>query len=344
MEIIIGIISCALLSQYWNKTSWIFDGQHSVLFIFFVFLLGTLGTTSTITYYDYMKRYNAKLLDALLFGENLACVVPVILALIQGIGGEPICLSNSIQIEYSQPRFSVQVYFWILTFIIFLSFIAFLILEWAKIADSYRIEDYKSLNTYELNSQTDTSSLIQSESSFELMSTKLYHSLLAIAYFSYIFLYGILPIIITYAMLPYSHTAFYISRIIPPITGPLSVIINRVNKNRLGLSSIIILCFIATCTSTYVIIIAILSPCPPLHDTVFGAIIALACVFTSQLLYNYVRVVIANRIRQEYKCNNGLFWLGAAFRMGALSGTIPMYVLINIFHIFKSREACRSYC
>ncbi|CAF2629918.1 unnamed protein product [Rotaria sp. Silwood2] len=344
IEIIIGIISCGLLGQYWNKTSWLFGAQHSVLLFFFVFLLGTLGSTSTITYYDYMKRYNTKLLDALLFGENLASFIPVILAVIQWKGGEPICLLNSANIEYSKPRFPVHVYFWILTFIVLLSFVAFLTLEWTKIADSYRIKDYKSSNTYELNSPTDKSSLIESEPSFEPMSTKLYHSLLAVAYYSYVFLHGILPAIVTYAMLPYSHTAFYISRIILPIAGPLSIIINRTCKSRLALASITILCFIATCTSVYVVTIAALSPCPPLHDTVFGAIIAIACFFISQLLYNYVRAVIANRIRQEYKHNSGLFWLGAVFRMGSMSGEILMFFLINTFHFFKSREACRSYC
>ncbi|CAF4263755.1 unnamed protein product, partial [Rotaria socialis] len=46
IEIIIGIVACGLMAQYWNKTHWFAGAQHSVLFVIFVFLLGTLDTTS----------------------------------------------------------------------------------------------------------------------------------------------------------------------------------------------------------------------------------------------------------------------------------------------------------
>ncbi|CAM2713445.1 unnamed protein product [Rotaria socialis] len=113
IEIIIAIVACGLMAQYWNKTHWFAGAQHSVLFVIFVFLLGTLDTTSTVTYSDYMKRYDGKLLNALILGESLTALIPSILAAIQGVGGEAVCSANSTQPEYSKPRFSVQVHFWI---------------------------------------------------------------------------------------------------------------------------------------------------------------------------------------------------------------------------------------
>jgi riboflavin transporter 2 len=249
IEIIVGIGACGLMAQYWNKTSYVAGAQRSVLFIIFVFLLGTLDTTSTVTYSDYMKRYNAKLLNALLLGESLTSLIPSILASIQGIGGEPVCSLNSTQPEYAAPRFSVQVYFWIFAAIIFSSLIAFLILEWSNIAQSYRTENYKTSNTSQLSLQTDSSYPTPMDASFVSMSTRMYYSLLALAYFTSIILFGILPSIGTYVMLPYSQYAYYISSIVLPISNPLSVIIALVGTSRLGFYNIIALCFTATCTT-----------------------------------------------------------------------------------------------
>ncbi|CAF3543047.1 unnamed protein product [Rotaria socialis] len=143
----------------------------------------------------------------------------------------------------------------------------------------------------------------------------MYYYLLAIAYIVNLLLFGILPSIGTYVMLPNSQSAYYIASLVLLISNLLSVIIALVGKSRLQLSTIISLSFIATCLTVYVIVLAALSPCLPLHDTIGGAIIAI-----------------------------GLFWLGAISQMGALSGSIPMYFLINNMHVFKSRQVCRSYC
>ena len=163
IEIIVGIISCALIAEYWNKTSYFAGQQRSVFFIILVFLLGTLDTTSTVTYADYMKRYNSKLLNALYLGESLTSLIPSILASIQGVGGEAICRENSTYPEYSAPRFSVQVYFWIFVGLIFLSLVAFLILEFSNIAKSCRtILNYDSsqiANSDEIPMQSEPKSL-----------------------------------------------------------------------------------------------------------------------------------------------------------------------------------------
>lgn len=343
-EIIIGMIACGLMAQFWNKTKWFAGAQRSVFFIIFIFLLGTLDTTSTVTYSDYMKRYHAKLVNALFLGESLTALIPSILALIQGIGGEVICSNNSTHPEYSTPRFSVQVYFWMFAAIIFSSLIAFLILEWSNVAHAYRTENYKTSTVSQLSVQAENSSLIVINQSVPLMSTRVYYFLLFVGFATNIILYGILPSIGTYVMLPYSHGAYYISSLVLPLSGPVSIIFGLVGRSRLQLPTIIGVHFIATCISIYIITIAALSPCPPLHDTISGAVIAIICYFTAVLLYSYIRLVIANLIRQDFKHEHGLFWLGAVSQMGVLSGSIPMYFLINNLHVFKSREVCRNYC
>ncbi|CAF5099483.1 unnamed protein product, partial [Rotaria magnacalcarata] len=278
--------------------------------------------------------------------ESLTSLLPSILATVQGVGGEPICRENATYPEYSSPRFSVQVYFWIFVGIILLSFFAFLILEFSNVSKSHRIalphDTTPQPTTYELSMRLEPKSVPVIVSSS--MTKKGYHTLLFIGFSSSIILFGILPSIGTYAVLPYSQRAYYISSIILPISNPLSVLIGLFMRSILKFISIFILFVFAVLASSYVIVVAFLSPCPPLHDTTGGAILVIGCYFLAYLIFYYVRLVIGNRIRQEYQRNSGLFWLGAASQMGSLVGAIPMYILVNISNLFKSRYPCQSYC
>ena len=346
IEIIVGIISCALIAEYWNKTSYFAGRPRSVLFLVLVFLLGTLDTTSTVTYADYMKRYDANLLNAMYLGESLTSLLPSVLASIQGVGGEAICRENSTFPEYSAPRFTVRIYFWIFVVIIFLSLFAFLILEYSKIAQAYRIrtlyDSSRQTSSYELSLQLEPMSVtLAPEPS---MPKRLYYGLLTIGFLSSIILFGILPSIGTYAVLPYSQRAYYISSLILPISNPLSVLIGLFLRSIVKFLWITVLFSVATCAAVYVLLVALLSPCPPLHDSTAGAVIVVACYFLTYLVLYYIRLVIGNRIRQEYKRESGLFWLGAASQMGSLVGAIPMYLLVNTFSVFQSRNVCQAYC
>jgi riboflavin transporter 2 len=345
IEIVVGIISCALIAEYWNRTSDFAGRPRSVLFLVLVFLLGTLDTTSTVTYADYMKRYDAKLLNALYFGESLTSLLPSLLATIQGVGGEAICRENSTYPEYSSPRFSVRVYFWIFVLIICLSLVAFLILEYSNISKSFRErfnDDLSQINSYDVSTQVEWSPATFTSSM--TMNKQMYFSLLLVSFLSSVVLFGVLPSISTYAVLPYSQRAYYISSLILPISNPLSVVIGLFLRSILTFKSIFILFLLAVCTSIYVLLVAFLSPCPPLHDTLVGAILVISCYFLTYLIFYYIRIVIGNRIRQECRRKSGLFWLGASSQMGSLFGAIPMYLLVNTFNVFKSRDVCQTSC
>jgi riboflavin transporter 2 len=136
----------------------------------------------------------------------------------------------------------------------------------------------------------------------------------------------------------------YISTIILPIPNPLSILIGLFMAAILKFLTITGLFIFATCISLYVIIVAFLSPSPPLHDSTGGGIIIISCYFLAYLFFYYVRLVIGNRIRREYQRESGLFWLGAISQMGSLVGAIPMFLLVNVYEVFKSRNVCQAYC
>jgi riboflavin transporter 2 len=224
--------------------------------------------------------------------------------------------------------------------------LAFLALEFSRIAKPYQtILSYASsqiANSDEIPMTSEPVSLtLNSDLS---MTKKYYYALLFMGFVSSIILFGVLPSIGTYAVLPYSQRVYYISSIILPIANPLSVLLGLFMRSILKFLILFILFIFAICLSVYVTIVAFLSPCPPLHDSTGGGVLIISCYFLAYLSFYYVRLVIGNRIRQEYQRESGLFWLGATSQMGSLVGAIPMFLLVNTYNVFKSRNVCQAYC
>jgi hypothetical protein len=96
--------------------------------------------------------------------------------------------------------------------------------------------------------------------------------------------------------------------------------------------------------SIFMIIIAFQSPCPWWADTLHGALIMLCNGFLLTLIIAYVRMTIGNRIKSEWANDKGMFYFGVTVQLGALIGTIPAYLLVNVFDVFTDRKPCQTYC
>ena len=135
--IIIGIVSCCVLAFLWQETIFVFGRERSLWLIGSIFTLCMLDSTSSLVFFDYMKRFRAQYLSAVFLGEGLLGVIPTTLLLIQGTGGEAICLqsSNGTTLEplFTQPRFSITVYMLLIAGVICGSLIAFLLLRWTNV-------------------------------------------------------------------------------------------------------------------------------------------------------------------------------------------------------------------
>jgi riboflavin transporter 2 len=135
--IIVGIVSCCLMAIFWQQTTFLFGRDRSVWLLSTVFTLAILDCTSSLVFFDYMKRFRARYLTAAFVGEGLTGVIPTLFALAQGIGSEAICVPDSngttLTPVYTQPRFSVTTFFFLVTGIIVLSLIAFILLRWTNI-------------------------------------------------------------------------------------------------------------------------------------------------------------------------------------------------------------------
>ena len=105
-----------------------------------VFCLAMVDCSSRVLFLPFMAAFKEIYLTSFFIGEGLSGFVPSILALIQGVGGSPECENVTIingtditfenKLVYSDPVFSVDVFFYMLFAIMLTSAVAFHLLNY----------------------------------------------------------------------------------------------------------------------------------------------------------------------------------------------------------------------
>lgn len=135
--IIVGIIACILSALFWQETVFLFGQERSVWLLSCIFILSMLDCTSSLVFFDFMKRFRSHYLNAVFLGEAMTSVIPTLLILAQGVGGETICIQTNngtiAEPSYTQPRFSVRVFMFCIAAIITASLVSFVLLRWTNV-------------------------------------------------------------------------------------------------------------------------------------------------------------------------------------------------------------------
>ena len=352
--IVVGIVACFSIGLFWNVTVFIFDKQRSLPLLITVFSLAVLDCTSSLVFYDYMKRFKAKYLQAMFFGEGLTAVIPTFIAIIQGVGGEVQCLQNNqtltMEPVYSEPRFSVSIFFYLVTGIICISLSAFMILRFTSIIklanaghEIIKTNNDETHQTFltapENNSQIRKLSLSTPNS----MTKQQYYILQIFNIINSTFLFGFLPAIITYALLPYGQKAFYYCSVLYPLAFPLASFC-AIFHPTISIFLLVICSIFGSLICSFIIFIAFQSPCPIWADTLHGAIFLISIWFFVSFILTYVRIATGNHIKLAWKKDNGLFYVGVGVQMGIVLGAVPTYLIINVFQLLHDRHPCITYC
>lgn len=156
-------------------------------------------------------------------------------------------------------------------------------------------------------------------------------------------LYGCLPSLSTYSILPYGQAAYHYSRVLEPMAYPLALILSIYQKMLPTILSITG-SFTGLLLFSFIARIAWQSPCPWGADTTHGAWIMVLTWFIVTLLLAYMRITIGNRLKMQYLDEKGMFLFGASVQFGSIMGAIPCYILVNILGVFIARESCQEYC
>ncbi|CAF1384336.1 unnamed protein product [Adineta ricciae] len=341
--IIVGIISCCVLAFFWQRTAFIFGSQRSIWLLGGVLTLSTVDCTSSLVYFDYMKRFRASYLTAVFLGEGLTGLIPTLLVLAQGLGSEEVCIpivnGTGFTAQYTQPRFSVKIFMFCIGGIILSTSLNFSIQspdsnQPAEVID--RAESMAMIPETKLEKCSSSSSSSQ-------MSYKSYLFQLTLNTIMSAFIYGCLPSLSTYSMLPYGQKAFYYSSILNPLAYPVASLVS-IRWVTMSTLATILWSSIGFGLCVFIAIIAWQSPCPWWADTFHGGLIMTGVWFITILIVAYIRIAIGNRIRREWLQESAMFYFGLTVELGSVIGSVPMYILVSVLHLFTERQPCQRYC
>ncbi|XP_070575490.1 solute carrier family 52, riboflavin transporter, member 3-B-like [Ptychodera flava] len=144
----IGIVSLVLMSFFWDKTVAFGGGRYSVALLTLTFCLSMVDCTSSVSYLAFLSFYPESFLAFYFIGEGLSAVLPSVVALIQGVGGNSACFNASqvngtqnetdpfaqeigqyFESEQESPLFPVETYFLLLASVMACGLVAFILLN-----------------------------------------------------------------------------------------------------------------------------------------------------------------------------------------------------------------------
>jgi hypothetical protein len=179
--IFIGMVSCLLLVFFWSNTSFVFNQKRSLALLILTFFLALLDCTSMVSFFHYMTRFRTEFTSALFLGESLTMIIPSLLAIAQG-NGKLTCVSSannstvsnvSTTAVYKTARFSVSIYFLCIFFLLVMSFAAFILLQWTKIAQNNSQDPTKEPMMLETKNSNTMDIIIDSDIPIESQQHKL---------------------------------------------------------------------------------------------------------------------------------------------------------------------------
>lgn len=354
----VGVIASLLLPLLWQETTVIAGTKHSTALLSLVGLLSLVDCTSSVLFMPYMAVWRQLYLPSYLVGEGLSGLIPGLVALVQGVGGNPSCRNvtdNNNSLDWSldnestavywklepeplDPLFSVTDFFFFLLAMMITSFSAFIILERLPIIQGERA----STSTEDIihASQSDANLVgVVIPTKKSSMSSRTYWTMLVGLGFVCMLTNGALPSIQSYSCGPYGNTAYHLAVALSSLANPVAAMLTMVLPRATTLV-LTLLGSLGTATSAYIITTAATSPTPPLVGTAAGeALVVIAWVLFHGVM-SYVRVEVANKMRDEGDGQRALFWAGAFTQAGSAVGAITMFVLINVCNLFTPYYPC----
>ncbi|XP_028849911.1 solute carrier family 52, riboflavin transporter, member 3-A [Denticeps clupeoides] len=368
----IGVLACILLAAFWRFTTVVAGERHSTAFFILTFFLALVDCTSSVTFLPFMMQLPAKYVTTYFIGEGLSGFVPGLVALAQGVGiakcvnvsQPPGNLSHpdddlfTMETQYQLPNFSTEVFFSFLAVMTSISLLAFAALN--------RVPRVIELSTENLVPEVDTvvpvcsgldnpasscptSEGTQREGSRQIgpHPTKSAYTAAQLAFIYVMVVWvnsatnGLLPSVQTFSCMPYGNLAYHLSAALASVANPVACIIAMFFPKR-SLVFLGALCSLGSVFGGYNMGMAALSPCPLLqHSPLGGAIIVASWVLCTGLL-TYVKVMVGVILRGEGR--SALVWCGAAAQAGSTLGSVVMFPLVNVYHLFQAGDICSTKC
>ncbi|XP_063780824.1 solute carrier family 52, riboflavin transporter, member 3-B-like [Pseudophryne corroboree] len=357
----VGVVSCILLAFLWQETSWVGTSRRSTALLSLIFFLSLVDCTSSVTFLPYMTRLRPDYLVSYFIGEGLSGLIPALLALGQGVGVvscEPMNITEpngsyttgNLTAIYQPARFPAWGFFLFLAGMMGISLMAFTILHRTPCNQCKRPQRAVKGKTRQGKRVEQRPMMVQDEAGGEARKDS--RQLGRYSVWEKIFIYlvlawvnaltnAILPAVMTYSCIPYGGHVYHLTAALASMANPLACGLAMCLTSR-SLLTVGGLAAIGSIIGSYIMSMAVLSPCPPLlHGNIGGILIVLAWVLFDGTL-SYVKVIIGIILRDEG--HSALVWCGAVVQLGSMLGALTMFPLVNVYSYFQSGDPCVQHC
>lgn len=357
---ILGSCALVLMAFLYNHTVVVFGELHSVPLFILTYCIALVGCTSSVLFIPFMNHYPQVYLISYMIGEGLSGFIPSIVSLIQGIGGNPSCVNTTSEttgetvfVEHmSPPNFSSQMFFLFTFLLMFISTIAFFLLNNLDVCLSQR---RIWTNNNETKDKSKHDGIIESgglspSGDSKVEKTRSTSSSSSVTPYTYAILLllqtvysmvanGALPSIQSYSCLPYGNFAYHLAVNLSNMANPVACFLTFFIPFT-PLPWIFVLSILCAIDISYLLTTAALSPSPPLQHMTSGVtLIVISWVICTGLL-SFLKLSVASIFHREG--GRGLFWYGAVTQAGATLGSVVMFYLVNYAHLFESYNPCSS--
>lgn len=274
LALTVGTAALYLNSFLYTKTVSISGTERSLSFLALTFFAALVGCTSSVLFYPYLRHFRDIYLATYLVGEGLSGFIPSILALIQGVGGEPDCVlspdNSTVTAVYPPARFSSTVFMILLGTLSALSLVSFALMDNCSAFLSERVKE--SAVAKEEEATTEHESIFQ---------RKWFSVLLLMACLNAL-MNGALPSVQTYSCMPYGASAYHLAVTLGAMANPTACLagvwLRPMPASALGA----MLAFVLLPLS-YIFATAAMSPTPPLHTEMIGRFLVVRFFFSQKL-------------------------------------------------------------
>lgn len=355
--LILGTIAMGFLAFLYDTSTEINGVDHSVALLVFVFATALVGCSSSVLFLPYLRNFDEVHLVYFFIGEGLSGLLPSGVALVQGVGGSPVCPNNSTNSTSAEsplvlvPKFSPRVYFLMLLTILALSTSAFWLLEHLPVGKKRLDHQTIKTLTYEKIAVPRTSASTFSDTTEVTQTTEIQMDppILSTITRSYLYMLiglvclggnGFLPGIQSYSCLPYGHLAYHLTVTMANLANPVACVMALWFPEP-GPRGITVVTGLAVVVATHVTWLAFLSPVPPLRDTTLGVVhVVIAWILLTGFV-TYAKLSITAIFRRE-PGDRGLFYAGVFTQTGSATGALVSFVLTSYSNLLVSYNACKE--
>ncbi len=154
--IVCGTVGMFCLGFLWQHTVTIGSDEYSIPILTITVILGATDSMSSVVFLPYMAHFKTEYMSAFYLGTGLNKLIPSLLSMCQGIGERPDCVNQTTIVFnettmsnvtkslvvpiYSEPNFSVRVFFVTVSAVMALSGVSFTLLHYLSYCQRAHVE------------------------------------------------------------------------------------------------------------------------------------------------------------------------------------------------------------